>query len=96
MENYGPMALHIAIYFAYVCLSLTLGAVMYRLIAGPGLPDRIIVLDLAASATIGFVLVVILQTGETVYLNIALVIALIAFMGTVSFARYLKKQINHE
>lgn len=96
MEQFGLMALQIAIYFAFVCLSITLGAVIYRLIKGPGLPDRIIVLDLAASATIGFVLIIIIQTKHTVYLNIALVIALIAFLGTVSFARYLKKQISHE
>jgi multicomponent Na+:H+ antiporter subunit F len=96
MEHIGSLALQTAIYIAYATISLTLGVVIYRLVKGPGLPDRIIVLDLAASATIGFVLVIIIQTKQTVYLNIALVVALIAFLGTVSFARYLKKQIRYE
>jgi multicomponent Na+:H+ antiporter subunit F len=44
-----------------------------------------------ASVTIGMIMLIILVTGKTVYLDIAMVISLIVFMGNVAFAIYLKK-----
>lgn len=88
--------LSFALNFSLVCLSLTYLAALYRLIKGPSIPDRIIVIDLVASATIGIVLTLIIITGETIYINVALVIALIVFMGTVAFAKYLKKTVKND
>jgi multicomponent Na+:H+ antiporter subunit F len=80
-----------AIRFGLICLSLAYLAALYRLVKGPTIPDRIIVIDLVASITIGITLLVVVLTGKPVYINIAMVIALIVFMGNVAFARYLKK-----
>ncbi len=80
-----------ALHFAFVCLSLAYFAALYRLLKGPTIPDRIIVVDLVASATIGIILTFIILTGKTIYINVALIIALIVFMGNVAFAKYLKK-----
>lgn len=85
-----------ALNFALVCLSLTYFAALYRLLKGPTVPDRIIVIDLVASATMGIILVVIVLTGKTIYINITLVMALIVFMGNVAFAKYLKKTAQNE
>jgi multicomponent Na+:H+ antiporter subunit F len=82
-----------ALHFALFCLSLAYFAALYRLLKGPTVPDRIIVIDLVASATIGIILVFIILTGKTIYINVALVIALIVFMGNVAFAKYLKKTV---
>jgi multicomponent Na+:H+ antiporter subunit F len=82
-----------ALHFALVCLSLAYFAALYRLLKGPTIPDRIIVIDLVASATIGIILTFIILTGKTIYINVALVIALIVFMGNVAFAKYLKKTV---
>lgn len=83
-----------ALHFGLVCLSLAYFAALYRLIKGPTIPDRIIVIDLVASVTIGITLLMVMITGKSVYINIAMVIALIVFMGNVAFARYLKKTIE--
>jgi multicomponent Na+:H+ antiporter subunit F len=88
--------LSFALNFSLGCLSLAYLAALYRLIKGPSIPDRIIVIDLVASATIGIVLTQIIITGETIYINVALVIALIVFMGTVAFAKYLKKTVKND
>lgn len=82
-----------ALNFALICLSLAYLAALYRLLVGPTIPDRIIVIDLVASATIGIITVFILLTGKTIYINVALVIALIVFLGNVAFAKYLKKTV---
>jgi multicomponent Na+:H+ antiporter subunit F len=80
-----------AIHFGLVSLSVACMAALYRLVKGPTIPDRIIVIDLVASITIGITLLVVLLTGKPVFINIAMVIALIVFMGNVAFARYLKR-----
>jgi len=80
-----------AIHFGMISLSLACMAALFRLVKGPTIPDRIIVIDLVASITIGITLLVVVLTGKPVYINIAMVIALIVFMGNVAFARYLKK-----
>jgi multicomponent Na+:H+ antiporter subunit F len=66
----------------------------WRLVKGPSLPDRVVVLDLIASLVIGITLAITFLSGEKVYLNVAVMIALITFMGTVAFAIYLKKQYD--
>lgn len=80
--------------FSLVCLSLAYFAALYRLIKGPTVPDRIIVIDLVASISIGITLMMVMLTGKSVYINIAIVIALIVFMGNVAFARYLRKTVK--
>lgn len=85
-----------ALHFSLVCLSLAYFAALFRLLKGPTIPDRIIVIDLVASATMGIILVFIVATGKTIYINVALVIALIVFMGNVAFAKYLKKTVQND
>lgn len=68
-----------------------------RLIKDPNRPhriaalDRVVALDLTATLSIGFMTLYAVQTGKTLFLDAAMVLALIAFLGTVAFARYLEK-----
>lgn len=86
--------LNIAVYVAFFSLGVAFLAALFRLIKGPDITDRLIVLDLSASSLIGLVIMVIIITGETVYLNVALITALVMFMGNIAFARYLKKTLK--
>lgn len=65
--------------------------VLIRLIRGPSLPDRVVALDLLATLTIGVAAVYAIATERSAYLDIAVIIALIAFLGTVAFAYYLQR-----
>jgi len=60
-----------------------------RLLRGPSLPDRVVALDLMSVLVVGLIAVHTVRTGQTVYLDVAIVLGLIAFLGTVAFARYL-------
>jgi multicomponent Na+:H+ antiporter subunit F len=53
--------------------------------------DRVVALDLMATLSIGFMTLYAIETGNTLFLDVAMVLALIAFLGTVAFARYLEK-----
>lgn len=86
--------LNFAVYFSFACLTISLFAGLYRLLTGPSLPDRIVVMDLIASLVIGLILTYIMMSGQTVYLNVAVVIALLVFMGNIAFAKYLGKKLK--
>jgi multicomponent Na+:H+ antiporter subunit F len=85
-----PM-LHYAIMVAYVLLSLALFLSFFRLVRGPSLPDRVVALELLASLTVGFIAVSVVASGRSAFLDVAMVLALTAFLAALGFARYLEK-----
>jgi multicomponent Na+:H+ antiporter subunit F len=73
-------------------LVVAAGLTFIRLAKGPTLPDRVIAIDL-----IGVVLVCVLVlmagvTAQQAFLDVAMVIALISFVGTVAYARYIERE----
>jgi multicomponent Na+:H+ antiporter subunit F len=72
-------------------LMVALFLAIYRLILGPSLPDRVVALDLIGVISLGIVLVLTIRTNEPVYLDVAIVLGIVAFLGTVAFARYLER-----
>jgi len=64
-----------------------------RLAKGPTLADRAIALDLLGAIGIGFIGSYALTTGRMAYLDVAMVLALIAFLGSVAFATYLERRV---
>ncbi|WP_017942337.1 MULTISPECIES: cation:proton antiporter [unclassified Thioalkalivibrio] len=81
----------IAIIAANVLLSIALLLGFWRLYLGPTLPDRVVALELIASLTIGFIAVYVISSGRTPFIDVAMVLALTAFLAAVGFARYLEK-----
>jgi multisubunit Na+/H+ antiporter MnhF subunit len=74
---------------AVLVLALCIIMASYRVIAGPSQPDRVIGLDTIATNTVGLILVLDIKSGTRAYVDAALVIALLAFLGTVALAKYL-------
>lgn len=85
-------ALAAEIALGVVGLAILLAVV--RLIRGPSLPDRVVALDLISILVAGATAVYAVRTGEAVFLDVAIVLALIAFLGTVAFASYIEKQAS--
>ena len=63
-----------------------------RLLRGPTLPDRVVALDLMATIGIGFIAAYAVITNQRVFLDVATVVALLAFLGTVAFAFYIRRK----
>jgi multicomponent Na+:H+ antiporter subunit F len=61
-----------------------------RLVWGPSLADRVISLDAALVALMGAIGVRIAETGETLYIGILVVIAIVAFTATVVLSRFIE------
>jgi multicomponent Na+:H+ antiporter subunit F len=60
-----------------------------RLMRGPSLPDRVVALDLMSTGAIGVIGVYAISSDEPVFVDVAIVLALVAFLGTIAFAYYL-------
>jgi multicomponent Na+:H+ antiporter subunit F len=79
--------------FILPIIAVSVALVFIRLIQGPSLSDRIVALDLIGSLSIGFIAVYAIASGEAVYLDVAAVVALISFLGTIAFAYYVEKRV---
>ena len=90
------MILSLATLITYILLSLALIFGFIRLLQGPSLPDRVVALELIASLTVGFIGVYVLSSGATAFLDVAMVLALTAFLAAIAFARYLEKGGHRE
>lgn len=75
----------------YFMLSVALLLGFIRLTRGPTLPDRVVALELIASIVVGYVGVHAIETGVSSFLDVAIVIALTAFLAAVGFARFIER-----
>jgi multicomponent Na+:H+ antiporter subunit F len=50
-----------------------------------------VALDLSGSLVVGIIAVYTISSGQPLFLDVAIVLALIVFLGTVAFARYLER-----
>jgi multicomponent Na+:H+ antiporter subunit F len=73
-----------------VALSAALAFV--RLVLGRTLPDRVVALDLISTAAVAILALASVSQGAPVLLDVAVVLALIAFIGTVAFARFIERE----
>lgn len=74
---------------ALVMLGLSLLISIVRVVIGPTLADRVLALDLLTVLAMGFVGAVAIRTGLMLYLDIAIALALLGFLATIAFARYI-------
>jgi len=77
-------------YIAFAFLLIALVLAFLRLVRGPTVNDRIVAMDLTASIIMGFILLYSVLIRKAFYFDIAIVISLISFMGTVAISTYLK------
>lgn len=90
-----PLALHpavdTALEVALAGLAVALLAALFRVVRGPTAADRVVALDLVTYVAIGVAALQAVRTGQAAYLDAATVLALVAFLGTVAFARHVER-----
>ncbi len=75
-------------------VSITMVAVamalsLWRLGKGPSLPDRILALDTLSINTIALVMLLDIALGSVLYLEAALILAMMGFVGTVALCKFI-------
>jgi len=79
-------------YIILPILSISVILIVIRFLKGPSIVDRVIALDLLITTGIGIIAVYSIITDQPTFLDIAMILALIAFLGTVAFSYYLEKR----
>ena len=80
-----------AILLTALMLTAAIILAFVRLVRGPSVPDRVVALDLIAVLVVAIVATYTIATDQSVLFDAAIVLALVAFLGTVAFARYVER-----
>jgi multicomponent Na+:H+ antiporter subunit F len=78
--------------YIMVVYAIALLLAVGRLIKGPTLADRVVSLDFIMTCVIGMIVVDAVATGESHFLSVAIVAALLGFVGTLAFAMYIQRR----
>jgi multicomponent Na+:H+ antiporter subunit F len=84
--------------YEYVVYLLAIAAIIciVRFVKGPTLPDRIIVIDTMSSLVIGIMVLLSLYFSNQLFLDVAIVYAILAFIGNLAVSKYLLGKGMHE
>lgn len=78
-----------ALGIGFAALGLALALNLWRLLKGPGPEDRILALDTMVINVIGIIVLVGVASGAGTSFEAALLLALVGFVGTVAYCKFL-------
>ena len=93
MNEPGPI-LTLAVDIGFLLIMAAIILAVVRLARGPSLPDRVVALDLITVLAVPFAALLALAYGEAAFLDVAIALALVAFLATIAFARFAERQVN--
>lgn len=79
----------LALTIALACIALAVLLNLYRLLRGPTASDRILALDTMVINAIALIILFGIMEKTTVYFEAALLLAMVGFVGTVAYAKFL-------
>ncbi|OSP56826.1 monovalent cation/H+ antiporter complex subunit F [Pseudoruegeria sp. SK021] len=88
----GFLSLAINLSFAMVMVAVLFGFI--RLVIGPSLADRVVALDMMTVSIVVFCALYAIESGSPVFLDVAIALALVGFLATVSLARYAERGLK--
>ena len=87
-----PSISNLAFLVALTMLAVAVGLTFIRLAMGPTVPDRVIAIDLIGVLLVCLLVLMAGVTAQQAFLDVAMVVALISFVGTVAYARYIERE----
>ena len=87
----AELILEISCRLALGVIALSFLVALYRLLRGPTVPDRIVAVDMLSFLVIAYIAVLVVSTGNAAFLDAASTLALITFLSTTAFARYIER-----
>lgn len=78
----------LGLYLAFAAVALSQVLAMLRLIVGPSTGDRILALDTMVVNAIGLIVLLGIAQGTELYFEVSLIIAMLGFVSTVAYARF--------
>ena len=78
-----------ALYFAFGCFGIGILFNLWRIVYAPGVGDRILALDTLVVNSIALITLYGIQAGTMMYFEVAMIIAMVGFVSTVAYCRYM-------
>ncbi|OGL62782.1 MAG: hypothetical protein A3J27_07510 [Candidatus Tectomicrobia bacterium RIFCSPLOWO2_12_FULL_69_37] len=73
-------------------LGLSLALCFIRLVKGPTTADRVVAADTLATNILGVIALFAIQSGEELFIIAVLALAILSFVGTVVYAKFLERE----
>lgn len=80
--------------FMWICLILVILSIfglLYRVFYGPSTPDRLVALDAIGVMLISSIALLSILFDTGYFIEVILLIAIMSFIGTVSFSKFIEK-----
>lgn len=81
----------VLIYIAAAIAGAAFLLALYRFLKGPSAADRVVAFDVLTIVAITGIVIVALAEGRGIYLDVAVIYALLSFLGVIAVARYLER-----
>jgi multicomponent Na+:H+ antiporter subunit F len=89
LDNAANIILNIAFYIMLISLLIS----FWRFLKGPTCADRVLALDIMTVNGISLIVFLAFTAQRIIYLDVALVYAVLSFLGGIAVARYLERGI---
>lgn len=73
-------------------LSIGIVLTVWRLVRGPNFADRVVALDKLSMLAIGVIAAYAIVADQPVFMDMAIIVALLSFLTTVGFAHYVERR----
>lgn len=83
----------IVLIFCILVLSFAMLGMLYRIVVGPTVHDRVVSLDALGVLLMGFIALVSMMIHTQFLLVVILLIGILAFISTIGFAKYLERGV---
>ena len=83
------MTIFITCAIVVICLSMI--PVIFRMVKGPAASDRVVALDSIGVSLISLIGLFSILVETSFYLEIILLLAILSFIGTVAFSKFIEK-----
>ncbi len=81
-----------ALYFAFTAVGLSMLLAMWRLLIGPDAGDRVLALDTLAINAVALIVLYGIYAQTQMYFEASLLIAMLGFVSTVAYARFVLRR----
>ena len=93
----GPLTLlSVVSSVSLILVTMSIVLAFVRVLRGPSLPDRVMAIDLIGVMSVSVIVLTAIVSDEPVLMDAAIALALISFLGTLAFARFIEQRERGE
>ncbi|KAA9010181.1 K+/H+ antiporter subunit F [Histidinibacterium aquaticum] len=81
-----------ALYFGFASVALSQLLCLWRLVTGPSVGDRVLALDTMSINSVALIVLLNIWGGTQIYFEAALIIAMLGFVSTVAYCRFVLRR----